>query len=169
MFRFTPERPADADEVETLFDLAFGPGRTALSSYSLRRGGAPVAALCTLARDDYDAVVAAVRVWPVRIGAPGHPALLLGPIAVHPTRQGEGLGAALMRETLARAGDLGWQRVILVGDAPYYCRFGFRRDLALGLDFPGPVNPERVLAVALVHGAMTGICGAVRPWNSEPS
>jgi predicted N-acetyltransferase YhbS len=165
MFRLLPERPEDRDEVEQLLDLAFAPGRTALSSYSLREGVAPVGALCTLARDEYDALVGAVRVWPVRIGAEGAPALLLGPIAVHPTRQGEGLGALMMHATLEHAREMGWARVVLVGDEPYYRRFGFRRKLAEGLDFPRPVNPGRVLAAELVPGAMAGLSGPVLRWE----
>ena len=74
-------------------DLAFAPGRAALSSYRLRDGVEPVAELCLVARDEYDALAGAIRYWPVRVGAAGHAALLLGPVAVHPTRQGEGLGA----------------------------------------------------------------------------
>ncbi|NIQ95637.1 MAG: N-acetyltransferase, partial [Desulfuromonadales bacterium] len=78
------------------------------------------------------------------------PALLLGPIAVHPTRQGEGLGGLLLLDTLERARALGWQRVLLIGDEPYYRRFGFRQALTQNIDFPKPVNIERLLAKELV-------------------
>ena len=167
MFRLLPETPADGYEVELLLDLAFAPGRTALSSYQLRQGVEPVAGLSAIVRDEFDALAGAIRYWPVRIGEPGVPALLLGPVAVHPTRQGEGLGGLMIMETLERARETGWTRVILVGDAPYYRRFGFRRDLAIGLDFPKPVNIERLLAKELVEGAMNGVSGAVRRWTGE--
>lgn len=167
MIRLEPETPADSAEVEALYDLAFAPGRTALSAYQLREGVAPVAELSRLIRDDYGAVVGAIRYWPVRIGEAGHPALLLGPVAVHPTRQGEGLGALLILETLELARALGWERVILVGDEPYYRRFGFSRALARALDFPKPVNPNRLLARELVEGAMRGVSGMVRRWNLD--
>ena len=78
---------------------------TALSSYRLRDGVAPVLPLCLMLRNEYRVPVGAIRYWPVRIGA--WPVLLLGPIAVHPTTQGEGLGALLMRESLERALALG--------------------------------------------------------------
>src|SRR5690625_8043669 len=68
MFRLMRERPEDGPEVEWLLDLAFAPGRTALSSYRLREGVAPVAELCTVARDDYDALAGCIRYWPVQIG-----------------------------------------------------------------------------------------------------
>ena len=164
MFRLMPETPQDGEEVETLLDTAFGPGRLGLSSYQLRQGVPPVAELCLLARDDYDSLAGSIRYWPVRIGE-GHAALLLGPVAVHPTRQGEGLGAWLIAETLERAANSGWRRVVLVGDEPYYGRFGFRRDLARGLDFPPPVNPARLLARELVPGAMREVSGLVRRWS----
>ncbi len=89
----------------------------------------------------------------------GRAALLLGPVAVHPTRQGEGLGGLLIRESLARAEALGWKRVMLVGDRPYYARFGF--ELLAGVIMPPPTNPERVLGVSLVPGAWDGVTGEV--------
>lgn len=162
MFTLEQERAADLWEVEALYDTCFAPGREALSSYRLREGVAPIEQLCLVARDDTGSVGGAIRYWPVRLGDEGLPALLLGPVAVHPTRQGEGLGALLIQESLARARALGWERVILVGDAPYYARFGFTRQPALA--FPPPTNPERLLGIALVPGALDGVAGPVRPW-----
>jgi predicted N-acetyltransferase YhbS len=165
MFRIRRETPADCAEVELLFDLAFAPGRGALSSYRLRDGVAMVGDLSLLARDDYDALAGAIRYWPVRVGDAGSPALLLGPVAVHPTRQGEGLGALLISESLSQAVRRDWTRVILVGDEPYYRRFGFTRDAARALDYPPPTNPDRLLARALVPGAFDGVAGMVRRWE----
>ena len=159
MFRIYKETPDDRAEVEYLYDLAFAPGRTALSSYRLREGVDPVTDLSLIARDDYDALGGAIRYWPVRIGDRGHPALLLGPVAVHPTRQGEGLGGLLIRESLAEARRLGFQRVMLVGDAPYYRRFGFER--LAGVEMPPPTNPDRVLGLELRPGAWQGVHGLV--------
>ncbi|MBM9593735.1 GNAT family N-acetyltransferase [Roseitranquillus sediminis] len=152
------ETERDWWEVEALYDLCFAPGREALSSYRLRDGVPPVAPLCLVARDR-GALAAAIRHWPVRVGAA--PALLLGPVAVHPTRQGEGLGGLLIREAMARAAPE-WERVMLVGDAPYYGRFGFER--LSGVEMPPPTNPDRVLGHALVPGAWSGVAGEVRRW-----
>jgi predicted N-acetyltransferase YhbS len=164
LIQLRKETPADLWAVEALFDLCFAPGRTALSSYRLREDVPPVAALSTVAEDETGIIGGAIRYWPVRVGA--HPALLLGPIAVHPTRQGEGLGAALMRDSLARAAELGWHRVMLVGDAPYYARFGF--DKLTGVEMPPPTNPERVLGHNLTEGAWRGIRGEVTRWGDTP-
>ncbi|WP_305970932.1 MULTISPECIES: GNAT family N-acetyltransferase [unclassified Mameliella] len=157
MFTLAQETADDWWEVEALYDLAFAPGRSALSSYRLREDVAPVAALCRVARDESGTLGGAIRYWPVRVG--DHDALLLGPVAVHPIAQGEGLGAALIRDTVARAGELGLARVLLVGDAPYYGRFGFQR--LEGVEMPPPTNPDRVLGLELVPGAWAGVAGAV--------
>ncbi len=157
MYELCPETPADTPEVEALLDLCFAPGRTALSSYRLRDGVAPVLPLCLMLRNEYRVPVGAIRYWPVRIGT--WPVLLLGPIAVHPTTQGEGLGALLMRESLERALALGWERVMLVGDQPYYGRFGFSR--LEGVEMPPPTNPDRVLGLELRPGAWQGVHGLV--------
>ncbi|MHC0053291.1 GNAT family N-acetyltransferase [Actibacterium sp. D379-3] len=157
MIRLEEEQAADWWEVEALYDLCFAPGREALSSYRLRDGVAPVAGLCLVARDPDNIVAGAIRFWPVRVG--GHAALLLGPVAVHPTHQGEGLGALLIQEALQRATAMGWARVILVGDAPYYGRFGFTR--LDGVEMPPPTNPDRVLGIALQDGAWAGVTGPV--------
>lgn len=159
----TPELPGDRWEVEALYDTCFAPGREALSSYRLRDGVSPVAGLCHVARDGAGILAGAIRYWPVRFGAAE--ALLLGPVAVHPTRQGEGLGAYLIQGSLANAAPLGWDRVMLVGDAPYYARFGF--ELLPDVVMPPPTNPARVLGRALVPGAWDGVAGAVTAWTSQ--
>ena len=144
-------------EVEALYDLCFAPGREALSSYRLRDGVDPVADLCLVARDEGGIIGGAIRYWPVQVG--GARVLLLGPVAVHPTRQGEGLGGVLIRQSLDKAQALGWERALLVGDEPYYKRFGFLR--IDGVVMPPPTNPERVLARELVAGAWDGVRGDV--------
>jgi predicted N-acetyltransferase YhbS len=162
VYQLEEETEADWWEVEALYDLCFAPGRTALSSYRLRDGVATVAPLCLVLRDETNTLAAAIRYWPVEVG--GQDALLLGPVAVHPTRQGEGLGGLLMLESLAEARRLGWERVMLVGDAPYYGRFGFRKlpDVVM----PPPTNPDRVLGLALQAGAWDGVAGRVEKARS---
>ena len=157
MFTLSKETAEDWWEVEALYDLCFAPGREMLSSYRLRDDIPPVPGLSALARDDDGILAGAIRYWPVRIG--DRPVLLLGPVAVHPTRQGEGLGGWLISETLAEATILGWARVLLVGDAPYYRRFGFER--LTGVEMPPPTNPARILGLALEDGAWDGVAGLV--------
>lgn len=163
----SPETDADQWEVEALLDLCFAPGRTQLSSYRLRDGVPPARDLCLVARGRAGEVAGAIRFWPVRIcecddasrmlaedGA-ARGAMLLGPVAVHPTRQGEGLGAFLIQSALDRACAAGVERILLVGDAPYYSRFGFAR--LDGVTMPPPTNPARVLGI----WDWTGVTGRV--------
>ncbi|WP_417713542.1 GNAT family N-acetyltransferase [Pseudophaeobacter arcticus] len=90
-------------------------------------------------------------------------ALLLGPVAVHPTHQGEGLGGSLIRDSLAKAAEQGWHRVMLVGDAPYYRRFGFER--LWDVEMPPPTNPERVLGLDAQSEVWEGVRGRVTRWQ----
>ncbi|MHA7875746.1 GNAT family N-acetyltransferase [Roseivivax sp.] len=157
MYSLREEEPGDWWEIEALYDLSFAPGRTALSSYRLREDVAPVATLCRVAVwEAGGAIGGAIRYWPVRVG--GAEVLLLGPVAVHPTAQGEGMGGALIRDTVERAREI-CPRVLLVGDAPYYGRFGFERLDAVRM--PPPTNPDRVLGLALEPGAWDGVSGEV--------
>ncbi|MBR9653054.1 GNAT family N-acetyltransferase [Thalassovita aquimarina] len=162
MYTLKPETAEDWWEVEALYDLCFAPGRTALSSYRLRDGVEPVKALSLVARDGDGILAGAIRFWPVLIG--GTPALLLGPVAVHPTRQGEGLGGLLIQSSLERGRAEGWDRVMLVGDAPYYRRFGFEK--LEGVIMPPPTNPDRVLGCALRDGAWDGVTGEVTRFDA---
>ena len=162
MFRLEQETAEDEWEIEYLLDLAFAPGRKALSSYRLREGVEPVRDLCLVARDDLGVLAGAVRFWPIVIGEKRAPALLLGPIAVHPTRQGEGLGGLLIEESLDKARSQNWNLVILIGDEPYYRRFGFEKAILKSITFPEPTNPDRILLRELVPGAAQGVEGLVK-------
>lgn len=159
------ETQEDWWEVEALYDLCFAPGREALSSYRLRDNVPPISELSLVARDGEGVLAGAIRYWPILIvGDRSFKALLLGPVAVHPTRQSEGLGGHLIRESIGRAAKLGWDRVMLVGDEPYYKRFGFTR--LDGVVMPPPTNPDRVLAFDQGSGAWKGVAGNVRRFDA---
>jgi predicted N-acetyltransferase YhbS len=153
-------------EVEALLDLCFSPGRTALSSYRLRDEADPVDALCLVLRDGKaeGTLAAAIRYWPVCVGQDD--CLLLGPVAVHPTRQGEGLGEYLIKQSLTLAKALGWERVLLVGDQSYYKRFGFQK--LNHIYMPPPTNPDRVLGFELQSGAWVEVSGLVKSVVIQP-
>ena len=163
MFSLSTESPDDLWEVEALLDHSFGQGRQSLSSYRLRQGVEPVQDLCFVTRDEAGFMSGAIRNWPIAIGDGRARALLLGPIAVHPIMQGEGLGSMLIRHSLAASMRAGWERVVLIGDESYYGRFGFR--MAANLEFPPPTDPARILALALTDGAFDGVSGDVRAWS----
>lgn len=160
MIKIFTETPTDAPAIETLLDNAFGPRRHTKTAERLREGRRPANELALVALDNRT-LVGTIRLWHVEAG--GVPALLLGPVAVHEGWRNQGVGAALVETSLSRAQEQGHGAVILVGDAPYYGRFDFRRELTLGLTLPGPVNLDRFLGLELIPGALAGACGSVRP------
>lgn len=152
------ERAGDEAARESLLDEAFGAARFTKTSQRLRAGRLPARGLALVGRDG-GALVGSVRLWNVAAG--GRPALLLGPLAVAGSHRSRGVGALMMRESLRRAAALGHKAVLLVGDAPYYARFGFDASLTVRLDLPGPVDRARFLAYEIELGALEGAAGLV--------
>lgn len=149
----------DHDAIEHLLDLSFGSGRQSKTSYRLREGNSPVPGLSLVTRDPGIGVSGTISFWPLAIGEKETPALLLGPLAVHPDRQKLGIGLMLMREGLARARAKGYALVLLVGDEPYYSKVGFHKLPAGVIGLPGPVDAQRFLYLELEPGALAGVSG----------
>jgi predicted N-acetyltransferase YhbS len=169
MITIRNERPVDIPAREALLDACFGEERFRKTCERLREGRKPADWLSLVLEMD-GRLVGTVRLWHVSAG-PGRPALLLGPIAVAPVLQGLGLGARLMRAALNRAAALGHGAVLLVGDAPYYERFGFSADAAKRLWLPGPYELERFLGLELQPGALAGargLVGATGAYEGKP-
>lgn len=160
-FCIAAERDEEIHAREALLDRAMGAMRKRKSSEKLRRGRKPSAGLSFVARDDSGSLVGTVRLWDVDAG--GVRALLLGPLAVDPAVNGAGIGSALMRHAVCEAGRLGHRAILLVGDAPYYARFGFSAEKTGSLAMPGPYERHRLLACELSEGALDGASGIIAP------
>ncbi len=161
MYPILPERPADAAQIDSLLDLTFGSDRTRKTVYRLREGVAHVKPLAFVVRDEDGTVLGSIRYWPVGIGEAATPAIMLGPVAVHPDYQGQGIGRALIRHSLYTATRLGHGLCILVGDKPYYEPFGFVSAADRGLEMPGWVERERFQVMELAANALQGVSGMV--------
>ncbi|MEK9279562.1 MULTISPECIES: N-acetyltransferase [unclassified Bradyrhizobium] len=157
-FAIRAERAADVAMREALLDACFGDNRHSRTCQRLRDGRAPAAGLA-LAAVREGKLVGTVRLWHVSAG--GRPALVLGPLAVDPACRELGIGAALMHQALAAARARGHAAVILLGDAPYYARFGFSAAKTGGLALPGPFEGDRLLAVEFTEGALDGAAGMI--------
>jgi predicted N-acetyltransferase YhbS len=140
MFAIRHEVPADTLAVEALLDRCFGSDRRRKASYRYRVDVPPLADLCFVAEDEAGQLVGAIRYWPLWLSR--HPALLLGPLAIDPDRQGRGIGRALVFHSLETAAVGGHRLVFLVGDPAYYRRFGFALAPA-GIVMPGE-QPSRL-------------------------
>ena len=160
MITIRKERPPDAVAREGLLDEAFGKERWRKSSQRLRDGQPPAGELAFVATED-KRVIGTARLWNIACGT-GQSALLLGPVAVASACRNRGIGSALVRHALLAARRRGHRAVVLVGDAPYYSRFGFSAEKAATLRMPGPFERHRLLAVELVPGALKGARGLLR-------
>jgi predicted N-acetyltransferase YhbS len=159
MIAIRPETKRDAAAREALLDEAFGAARFAKTAQRLREGRLPAEQLSLVACRD-GKLIGTVRLWNISAG-PGRPALLLGPLAVARQYRNAGVGAALIRHALAAASERGHGAVLLVGDTPYYGRFGFSADKTGALRLPGPYERHRLLACELKSGALDGARGLV--------
>ncbi len=160
MIAIRHETPFDVAGREALLDLAFGDCRFAKTAERLRERRLPAEGLSFVACAG-GRLIGTVRLWSIAAG-PGRPALLLGPLAVEAEFRQGGIGGELMRHALAQAQARGHQAVLLVGDAPYYGRFGFTTEWTGAHTLPGPYARERLLGRELVPGALAGARGLVR-------
>lgn len=155
------EQPADAEPIERLHERAFGPGRFARTAERLREGAPHIPELSFTALVG-TLLVGSVRLTPVLAGEAR--ALMLGPLTVDPAFEKRGIGSGLMTRAIAAARERNEHAlVLLVGDEPYYSRFGFRRVPDGQLVMPGPVDPDRFLALELREGALGEAKGPVQP------
>jgi len=159
MVTIRTERFSDAAGRETLLDAAYGPARFTKTSERLREGRLPAEQFAFVALHQ-GRLVGTVRLWHVSAGSE-RPALLLGPLAVHPDFRNRGIGSMLMRHAINAARRLGHGAVLLVGDAPYYARFGFAADLTAALWMPGRYDRDRLLALELRPVALAGAHGLI--------
>jgi predicted N-acetyltransferase YhbS len=159
MVRFRPEHDADLVAREALLDAALGPFRRLKTSERLREGRLPAPGLSFVASVD-QRIVGTVRLWLITAG-PARPALLLGPLAVDAGMRKAGIGAGLVNTAIGHALELDHRAILLVGAPAYYHRFGFTSAQTGALRLPGPSDPERLLALELVSGALAGASGLI--------
>jgi len=137
---------ADLPEIDLLLDARFGPARRKRTAYRLRDGMAAISALSFVARDGGE-LVGSVQCWPIALSTTAGamlPLTLLGPLVTAADREGRGIGSALMARVLEVA-DAAATPLLLIGDEPYYGRFGFSAARTGSFMLPGPVDRARLL------------------------
>jgi predicted N-acetyltransferase YhbS len=156
-----PEQPADAAAIEQLHDVAIGPIRFTRAAHFLR-GQTPARPDLCFVIATHDKILGSVRQTQIKIGA--QLAVLLGPLVVQPPLKGQGLGQELMKTAVQAARDHGDDAIILVGDEPYYRRFGFVRVPPGQIIMPAPVDENRILVLDLLGGLdLAGAALAITP------
>ncbi len=147
MIQILPAQAADLPAIDALLDARFGPARRNRTAYRLRDGAAPDAALSFVARDG-DRLVGSVQCWPLQLRTVAGailPLTLLGPVATAADAQGQGIATRLMQAALGAVDAHAAAPVLLIGDAPFYGRFGFSAAATAGWIVPGPVDRARLL------------------------
>jgi predicted N-acetyltransferase YhbS len=157
-FAIRAEKASDVVAREALLDACFGENRSLRTCQRLRDGRAPAEGLAFSVMAE-GRLVGTLQLWHVSAG--GIPALMLGPLAVEASSRKLGVGTALMDHALAAATTRGHRAVILLGDAPYYARFGFSAEKMAELSLPGPFERDRLLGLELAAGALDGACGMI--------
>ncbi|MDC3075886.1 N-acetyltransferase [Paracoccaceae bacterium] len=145
--RLLLEDKKDYIEVEQLLDLVFTPRRKLLSSYQLRSSGNKVNKLSYVIKDSSNSVVGSIRFWNIKVDGYTSRGLLLGPLAVHPIYQSEGLGEKLVLNSIEQASADNWNWVILVGDVDYYSKFGFSKEATRGISLGYGLDDTRLLGL----------------------
>ncbi|MFC3068640.1 GNAT family N-acetyltransferase [Phenylobacterium soli] len=153
------QQAEDIPAADALIERAFGPGRFTKSSERVREFAEFAPDLSFVAWRE-GRLMGVVRQWRVRVG--GTPVVFLGPIAVESDERSGGIGGLLVEAAVAAARAAGETAIVLVGDAPYFQRFGFSAALAKDVRLPGPVDQRRVLAVAF-RPEGEALAGMIRP------
>ncbi len=158
-YQILPQRAQDPERFDALLDRTFGPDRLGKTVYRLREGVEDLADLRFIAAGPRGELLATLRFWPILIETT--PAILLGPLAVEPVLQGQGIGRALVRHGLNGARAVAHRICIVVGEPEYYGPFGFVNAGSAGLILPGPVDPHRFQVLELEPGALDGLRGLI--------
>ena len=145
--RLLLEAKNDHIEVERLLDLVFTPRRKLLSSYQLRNSANKVDNLSYVIKDNSKKVVGSIRFWNVKVDSHSSRGLLLGPLAIHPIYQGEGLGEKLVLNSIEKANSDNWNWIVLVGDLDYYSKFGFSKKPTRGIYIRNSLDNSRLLGL----------------------
>ncbi len=167
MITLTPLGSIAPAAIEALLDAAFGRDRHTRTAYRIRHGMPPLAALSFAAVED-GALIGSLQSWPIalhRDSGTSAPLAMVGPVAVRPDRQGEGIGQCLMRHMLATADAANDDMpLMLIGDPTYYGRFfGFTADFTAQWRTPGQVDQHRLLARGANIPADAGMLGPRQP------
>ena len=162
-----PLAQVDPALIEQLLDRAFGEDRHGHTAYKLRAGTEWLPALSFAALDEDEMLAGTIQLWPVALtDADGraHPMLMVGPVAVLPELQGQGYGRALMAAYIGALDPTAPLPQVLIGDEPYYGRWGFTAEHTAGWCLPGPYDPARLL-VRCDNPAILPAEGMLGPWK----
>lgn len=156
-----PETTADIPAIYQVNKLAFDRDNEARLVDNLRNDGAVILSLVALVDGQ---IAGHILFSPVTISNESYQwlAVGLGPVAVLPAYQKQGVGSALIRSGLDKLNEMGHDVVIVLGHAEYYPRFGFKPSRPFGIQWEVDVPEEVFMVATLKEGALKGRTGIVR-------
>lgn len=158
MIEVRAESEADVSGVDALVEEAFGRREEADLVVAMRCDAKPALSwVATLA----DEITGHVFVSPAAIkdSAASPPVAALGPLAVHPRFQRQGVGSALMYAVLEACAPVGWSAVFLLGNPAYYSRFGFELAAPRGIRYRSEIHDPHFQVLELERGCLDGVAG----------
>ena len=149
------ETPTDLSDIYNVNEVAFGRKMEAELIDRLRDRGQLVVSLVAMSDEK---VVGHIAFSPAEIKSDdgGFGAMALGPIAVLPQHQRQGIGSRLVTTGLEECRRLGYELVVLVGHPDYYPRFGFVPAGARGIECEFEAPDEAWMLLELAEGALSG-------------
>ena len=151
--------------VEELQALAFGPGRFARTAFRVRERFPIDKSLSLIAEADG---TRCASVWMTPISVGGIDGYMLGPLATHPDFRKRGIGKMLAKDVTRLALDRGkGSFVILIGDRDYYCPLGWQPTTIGAVQWPGPVDPTRVLVYSDDKTLATRLKGKIGAFGAK--
>lgn len=169
MTTIIPLAQIDPQLAEALLDAAFGPDRHLRTAYKVREGMEMLEGL-SLAAVDAQAheLLGILQCWPVALTdgqGKKHPMIMVGPVAVHPDCQQQGIGRAMMAALLKEINPEETMALVMIGDPEYYQRFfDFSAARTTGWQLPGPWDKDRLLVRVAAHVSLPA-SGMLGPWR----
>ena len=155
------ERPEDIEEIRILNRLAFGQAQESELIDALRANDGILLSLVAVQKDRvvghvlYSSV--SIEVSAERIVAAG-----LGPIAVLPELQRQGIGAQLVETGNEILRERGLSIVVVLGHPEYYPRFGFQPASGYGLRCEWDVPDAAFMVLVLDDAEVKDVSGLVK-------
>ncbi|MEW4468355.1 N-acetyltransferase [Parasphingorhabdus sp. JC815] len=171
MTTIIPLAEIDPALVEDLLDAAFGKQRTERTAYKVREGTDMLEGLSLAAVNMAENILlGSLQCWPAALtddAGKKHPMIMVGPVAVHPECQRQGIGQALLTALIKELHEDESLPLVMIGDPAYYDRFfDFSPERTGGWTLPGPWDPERLL-VRAPKNVVLPEKGKLGPWKAN--
>jgi len=163
----------DNEEVEMLLKVAFDGDSVAELVKELLNNSSFIPELTRVARisDQIIGIIVYSHAQIIR-GKKVHESISMAPLAVLPAYQNLGIGSQLIRNSFAKARELDYQSVLVMGHEDYYPRFGFKQASEFGITCPFDVPEENFMALEFSPDTLSGVSGKVKYhplFNDMPS